>query len=315
MTNAHLAFQFFVQLAVILIFCRLVGLIAVRFGQPQVVAEMVAGVLLGPSLFGWVWPGAQHWLFPWDSSQHMRDTQSYLYPASQLGLALYMFTVGAEFHIDIVKKTMRSAIAVSIAGMIVPFLFGVGLAWFLFSHTAMFTPQTSLGEATLFLGASMCITAFPVLARIIQHKKLGGTTMGTVALGAGAVNDATAWCLLAIVLASFEHNWNQAWLNIGAAALYVAIVFFLVRPVLLKVKSLLVRQGSLTDTGLVVALILMLAGAWFTDLIGLHAVLGAFVMGAAMPRGDHRPRHLQSDSTSDHCPASAALPYLFRPSD
>lgn len=285
MTNAHLAFQFFVQLAVILVFCRLVGLIAARFGQPQVVAEMVAGVLLGPSLFGLVWPDAQHWLFPWDTSQHIRDTQSYLYPVSQLGLTLYMFTVGAEFHIDIVKRTMRSAVAVSVAGMVVPFLFGVGLAWFLFSHTTMFTAKTSLGEATLFLGASMCITAFPMLARIIQYKKLGGTTMGTVALGAGAVNDATAWCLLAIVLASFEHNWNQAWINIGAAMLYVAVVLFVVRPALLKANSSLVRQGSLTDAGLVIALILMLVGGWFTDLIGLHAVLGAFVMGAAMPRG------------------------------
>ncbi len=285
MTNAQLAFQFFVQLAVILAFCRLVGLIAARLGQPQVVAEMLAGVLLGPSLFGLIWPEAQHWLFPWDSSQHSRDTQSYLYPASQLGLTLYMFTVGAEFHIDIVKRTMRSAVAVSGAGMVVPFLFGAALAWFLFSRTTMFSTKTSLGEATLFLGASMCITAFPMLARIIQYKKLGGTTMGTVALGAGAVNDATAWCLLAIVLASFEHNWNQAWLNIGAAALYVAIVLFVVRPLFLRAKSSLVRQGSLTDLGLVIALILMLAGAWFTDLIGLHAVLGAFVMGAAMPRG------------------------------
>src|SRR3954452_23920647 len=119
MNNLQLALHFFLQLAVILLFCRLVGAVARRFGQPQVVAEMLAGVLLGPSLFGLIWPDAQHWLFPWDSSQHSRDTQSYLYPASELGLALYMFTVGAEFHIDVVKRTMRSAVAVSIAGMVV----------------------------------------------------------------------------------------------------------------------------------------------------------------------------------------------------
>src|SRR3954470_14784937 len=136
MNNAQLAFQFFIQLAVILVFCRVVGVIAARFGQPQVVAEMVAGVLLGPSLFGLLWPSAQNWLFPWDGSQQTRDTQSYLYPASQLGLALYMFTVGAEFHIDVVKRTLRSVVAVSVAGMIVPFLFGAGVAWFLFLHTA-----------------------------------------------------------------------------------------------------------------------------------------------------------------------------------
>src|SRR3954454_16279333 len=100
MTNAHLAFQFFIQVAVILVFCRLVGAIAARFGQPQVVAEMIAGVLLGPSLFGLLAPDAQAWLFPWDKTQHIRDTQSYLFPASQLGLALYMFVVGMESRVD-----------------------------------------------------------------------------------------------------------------------------------------------------------------------------------------------------------------------
>src|SRR5207247_8247685 len=102
MTNVHLVIQFVIQLAVILLFCRLVGAIALRLGQPQVVAEMLAGVLLGPSLFGLVWPEAQHWLFPWDSSQKMRDTQSYLFLASELGLALYMFVVGMECRVDIV---------------------------------------------------------------------------------------------------------------------------------------------------------------------------------------------------------------------
>ena len=118
--NLNLAVQFFLQIALILLFCRLVGAIAKRFGQPQVVAEMVAGVLLGPSLFGMIWPEAQSWLFPWDKAQNMRDTQSYLFPASQLGLALYMFVVGMEFRVDIVQKRLRSSIAVSIAGMVTP---------------------------------------------------------------------------------------------------------------------------------------------------------------------------------------------------
>src|SRR5258706_13984076 len=100
MNNLQLAVLFFLQIAVILLFCRMAGAVAVRFGQPQVVAEMLAGFLLGPSLFGLVWPEAQHWLFPWDRSQATRDTQSYLYPASQLGLALYMFVVGMEFRTD-----------------------------------------------------------------------------------------------------------------------------------------------------------------------------------------------------------------------
>jgi Kef-type K+ transport system membrane component KefB len=285
MNNVHLAVQFFIQLAVILLFCRLVGAIALRLGQPQVVAEMVAGVLLGPSLFGLLWPEAQHWLFPWDPTQKMRDTQSYLFPASQLGLALYMFVVGMEFRIDIVRRQLKRAIAVSVAGMVTPLLFGAALAWIFYQYTTLFPRKASLIEAMLFLGASMCITAFPVLARIIHHKKLSGTAMGTLALGAGAIDDASAWCLLAIVLASFDKNWNQALANIGGGLAYVAVTLLVVRPFLARAKTRFVKDGTLNDSGLVIGLVLMTLGAFFTDLIGLHAVFGAFVMGAAMPRG------------------------------
>lgn len=285
MNNVSLAVHFFLQIAVILLFCRLVGLIARRFGQPQVVAEMVAGVLLGPSLFGLLWPEAQTWLFPWDKTQKLRDTQSYLFPASQLGLALYMFVVGMEFRVDIVRKRLKSSIAVSAAGMIAPFVLGAGLAWVFFHHTELFPKATQLREAMLFLGASMCITAFPMLARIIHFKKLSGTTMGTVALGAGAIDDATAWCLLAVVLASFDQNWHYAWINIGGGIAYVAFALLAVRPLLRRAKSLMIFDDVLSDAGLVIGLALMATGAWFTDLIGLHAVFGAFVMGAAMPRG------------------------------
>ena len=285
MNNLHLAVQFFLQLAVILLFCRLVGAVAARFGQPQVVAEMIAGVLLGPSLFGLLAPEAQAWLFPWDKAQKLRDTQSYLFPASQLGLALYMFVVGMEFRVDIVAKRLKSSLAVSAAGMIAPFVLGAGLAWVFFHHTELFPKKTSLLEAMLFLGASMCITAFPMLARIIHFKKLSGTTMGTVALGAGALDDATAWCLLAVVLASFDDNWSHAWLNIGGGAGFAVVALFLVKPLLARLHGWLVKDGALSEAGLVIGLAMMALGAWFTDLIGLHAVFGAFVMGAAMPRG------------------------------
>lgn len=285
MSNLHLAIQFFLQLAVILLFCRLVGAVAKRFGQPQVVAEMIAGVFLGPSLFGWLWPDAQADLFPWDRSQQIRDTQSYLFPVSQLGLALYMFVVGMEFRVDIIREKLRSSIAVSVAGMVAPFVLGAALGWLFFHHTELFPKKTSLMEAMLFLGASMCITAFPMLARIIHFKKLNGTTMGTVAIGAGAIDDAMAWCLLAVVLASFDDNWSHALMNIGGGVGYVALTLGLVRPLLQRFQQRLFEDGSLSEAGLVVALALMSLGAWVTDAIGLHAVFGAFVMGAAMPRG------------------------------
>ena len=207
MNNLHLAVQFFLQLAVILLFCRIVGAIALRLGQPQVVAEMLAGVLLGPSLFGLLWPEAQHWLFPWDTAQQMRDTQSYLFPASQLGLALYMFIVGMEFRVDIVKRRLKSSIAVSLAGMVTPFVLGAGVAWILFRHTELFPTKTSLAEAMLFLGASMCITAFPMLARIIHFKKLTGTTMGTAASRAAFIRNRQ------LGRVSFGHPRRWAWIS------------------------------------------------------------------------------------------------------
>lgn len=285
MNNVQLAVQFFLQIAVILLFCRVVGMVAARLGQPQVVAEMIAGVLLGPSLFGLLWPEGQHWLFPWDKTQAGRDTQSYLFPASQLGLALYMFIVGMEFRVDVLRKHLKSSIAVSLAGMIAPFALGVGLAWFFYHHTNLFPARTSLSEAMLFLGASMCITAFPMLARIIHFKGLGGTKMGTVAIGAGAIDDATAWALLAVVLASFDNNWNHALVNIGGGLAYVAFTLTVVRWAFAKFHSSLIDGDKLSDGGMVVGLAFMSLGAWFTDLIGLHAVFGAFVMGCAMPRG------------------------------
>ena len=285
MDNLHLAIQFFLQLAVILLFCRAVGAIAAKLGQPQVVAEMIAGVLLGPSLFGLLWPEAQSALFSWDKTQTTRDTQSYLFPASQLGLALYMFVVGMEFRIDIIRQKLRSSIAVSAAGMLAPFLLGAGLGWVFFHHTELFPKRTSLLEAMLFLGASMCITAFPMLARIIHFKKLNGTTMGTVAIGAGALDDATAWCLLAVVLASFDNNWSHALWNMAGGAAYVCVALCLIRPRAKRLEHRFMENGALSEAGLVIGLALMALGAWITDKVGLHAVFGAFVMGAAMPRG------------------------------
>ena len=285
MTNIELTLQFFLQLAAILVTCRLVGLIGARFGQPQVVAEMVAGVLLGPSLLGWLAPEFQAWLFPWDRTQLTRDTQSYLFPVSQLGLALYMFVVGMEFRVDVIAGHFRSSMAVSFAGMLTPFLLGAGLAWVFFHYTQLFPARTSAVEAMLFLGASMCVTALPVLARLIHHRKLSGTTIGTVSLGAGAIGDAAAWCLLAIVLSTADSAWTQATRTIAGGAAYVAFVFLMVRPVLARLKYRVIKDGQLTEAGRAAGLTMMALGAWFTDVIGLHTVFGAFIMGAAIPRG------------------------------
>lgn len=277
--------MFFMQIAVILGVCRLVGIVAKRLGQPQVVAEMIAGVVLGPSLLGLFFPEIQRAIFPWDSAQATRDTQSYLFPASQLGLALYMFVVGLEFRMDIIRQHLFSSVAVSLAGMLAPFLLGGALAAVLYSQTELFSERTGLWEAVLFLGASMCITAFPMLARIIHFKGLAGTRMGTVAIGAGAIDDAAAWCLLALVLASFSGDVRQAGWSIGGGAVFVGVCLLVIKPLLHRLRRWFVDESqALTETGLVSALILMALGAMTTDWLHLHAVFGAFIAGAAIPR-------------------------------
>lgn len=278
MTGPQLAIQFFLQLAIVLAFCQVVGIVARRLGQPQVVAEMIAGVLLGPSLFGLFWPELSGKLFP-------AESMKVLFPIAQLGLAAYMFVVGMEFRVDIISRRLHNAMAVSIAGMVAPFVLGAGLGWYFFKHTSLFPAKTSLTEAMIFLGASMCITAFPMLARIIHFKKLAGTTMGTVALGAGAINDAAAWCMLAFVLASFDGNFSNAIVNIAGGAVYVAFTLTIIRVLLLRWSRKIEQRGDLSDSEFVICLTLLALGAWCTDKIGLHAVFGAFVMGAAMPRG------------------------------
>ncbi|MDX1930651.1 MAG: cation:proton antiporter [Pirellulaceae bacterium] len=286
MSNLDLAVHFFFQIAVILLACRVVGIVAAKLGQPQVVAEMITGVLLGPSLFGLFAPEWQQAIFPWDKSQQTRDSQSYLFPASQLGLALYMFIVGLEFRVDVIRKNFSSSIAVSMAGMITPFVLGAGLAYWMYYNTKLFPEGTSLFEAMMFLGASMCITAFPMLARIIHFKGLAGTLMGTVAIGAGAIDDAMAWCLLAFVLASFDNDMWRAIGSIGGGVGFVATAILVFKPALNFAQRWLVgADGKMTDAGVVIGLACMALASWFTDKIHLHAVFGAFVMGAMIPRG------------------------------
>jgi Kef-type K+ transport system membrane component KefB len=277
-SNPQLAVHFLFQLGAILVVCQAIGLLGRRAGQPQVVAEMLAGIVLGPSLLGLFWPDVFLKVFP-------PDTMRVLFPVAQLGLAAYMFVVGLEFRVDIVRRQMRSAVAVSIAGMVTPFVLGAALGWVLFKHTSLFPQRTTLLEAMLFLGASMCITAFPMLARIIHFKKLTGTTMGAVSLGAGAINDAAAWCLLAVVLARLDGDMTGAAFRIGGGLAYVCVTLLLVQPALARWARGIEVRGHLSDGEFVACLSLLAFGAWFTEYIGLHGVFGAFIMGVAMPRG------------------------------
>jgi Kef-type K+ transport system membrane component KefB len=278
MSNHQLSVQFFLQLAVILSTIRVVGLLARKVGQPQVVGEMIAGVLIGPSLLGWLLPDVQAQLFP-------AASKPIIYAVCQVGVVLYMFVVGTEFQVDLIRQRLRSAAAVSVSGIIAPFALGGLLALMILGDERLFTGGVSRWEAILFLGAAMSITAFPMLARIIYERGLTGTALGTLTLAAGAIDDATAWCLLAVVLASFSGNGMIALAAIGGGALYAAVVLVIGRPLLRRLETIAARHKQIPGPLLGFVLMLVTLAAWVTDYIGIYAVFGAFILGTAMPRG------------------------------
>ena len=278
MSASELAVTFFLQMAVILGACRLVGVLARRIGQPQVVGEMIVGVLLGPSLLGLLFPEIQARIFP-------RDSLRVLYVGAQLGVGLYMFLVGVEFKTELFRHRLRSALSVSLAGMIVPFALGAALVPWLLTMPGLFSAKATMWEAMLFLAAAMSITAFPMLARIIYERGLTGTALGTLALAAGCIDDAVAWCVLAIALASFGGGPVVAITAIGGGALYAVVVLTLGRRLLASLEASVQRAGAVTPTNLGIVLTLFMIAGWITDAIGMHTVFGGFLLGVAMPRG------------------------------
>jgi Kef-type K+ transport system membrane component KefB len=278
MSSFELSILFFLQLAVILAVIRLVGFAAQKIGQPQVVGEMIAGVVIGPSLFGYFMPELQAQIFP-------KSSTSIIYAVSQVGIVIYMFLIGAEFNVDLIRRRLRSAASVSIAGMVTPFVLGGVVAVFLRQGSTFFTTGVSPWEAALFLGAAMSITAFPMLARIIYERGLTGTSLGTLALAAGAIDDASAWCILAVVLASFGGDAMIAVKAVGGGILYALVVLLIGRPLLRRFGQIAERRDGLSGPMLSCILMLVMLGAWFTDYVRIYAVFGAFILGLAMPRG------------------------------
>jgi Kef-type K+ transport system membrane component KefB len=274
----ELSVRFFLQMTAILLACRVVGALFKALGQPQVVGEMTAGILMGPSLFGWLAPGAHGFLFP-DASKPI------LFAAAQLGVVLYMFVVGLEFNVELIRPRLRGVAIISLAGIAVPFTLGGLLALKFAGDPDFFSAGVTQREAVLYLGASMSITAFPMLARIILEQGLAGTRIGTLALAAGSLDDAAAWCILAVVLATYSATPSIAVLAIGGGLLFAAFTLLVLRPLLAKVVGRFVSQGGLGSEGFSGALMLVMLAAWFTDYIRLYAVFGAFLTGIAMPRG------------------------------
>jgi len=293
MSSFDLTLKLFLQLTIILAACRLVGILGRYIGQTQVVSEMIAGVLLGPSLFGLLAPVAQEWLFPQRAILEVgsatasitHPSMAILYAVSQVGLVLYMFLVGLEFNSELILGKLKSAGLVSGAGILVPFSLGCVAALSLSGTGELFRPGISPGMAALYLGASMSITAFPMLARIIFEKGIAGTRLGTLALAAGSLDDAIAWCLLAVVLASIKGSTSIAILAVGGGILFACFMIFVGKPLFRVFARATVRDDGVSRGTLLSVLLILMMAAWFTDVIGIYAVFGAFLTGVAMPRG------------------------------
>ena len=275
---AETAIQFFLQLAVILLVCRIAGLAAQRLGQPQVIGEMIAGVALGPSLLGRLSPELQDTLFP------PGPTNVVLYTTAQIGLVLYMFVIGLNFDVDHIRQRAGTAAAVSAAGTLAPLALGAAVAVPLLNYGGFFGADVTPGMAMLFLGASIAITAFPMLARIIFEKGLSGTTLGTLALACGATTDAISWCILAVVLAAHGGSPATAVIAIVGGLAYAVVLLTVGRRALRRLDRPS-EDDTLGAPVLSTVLIVLMACAWITDMIGIYAIFGAFILGVAMPSG------------------------------
>lgn len=266
------AAHIFLQLTVILAACRACGLVMRRIGQSPVIGEMIAGVLLGPSLLGAVAPDAAAWIFPVSGRPS-------LFAIAQIGLTLYMFTIGMEFRPDLLRVHWKKATSVSLAGIIAPFVLGGVIALWLVRQEGFFAADISPLLAVLFMGAAMATTAFPVLARMISEHGLTGTSSGTIGLTAGSIGDVAAWLLLAAVLGAMSGTPLLLVAALGGGVIYTLVCLKLVMPLWGWLGT---RFDEKTVLG-VMALFLMLGG-WFTDLIGLYSVFGAFILGLSIPR-------------------------------
>lgn len=263
------------QIIAILLVSRVVGWFFIKIGQPTVIGEILAGIILGPSLLGYFYPETFQFLFAPESLGN-------LYILSQVGLVLFMFVIGMELNLGMLRNKMGSTYVISHASIIIPYFLGMLFAYFVYEEFA--AGQTDFLSFALFIGISMSITAFPVLARIVQEKGLGKTHLGTVSIMAAAFNDVTAWCLLAAVIAIAKTgSFVSSLYTIGFSILYVVFMFFVIRPFLKKIGSIYSNSEVLNKNVIAFIFLVLTLSAFATQVIGIHALFGAFLAGVIMP--------------------------------
>jgi Kef-type K+ transport system membrane component KefB len=263
------------QILIILMVCRVVGLLFKKIGQPSVIGEIMAGIILGPFVLGRFFPQVSSFIFPEESFSNIQIL-------SQFGLILFMFTIGMDLDLSVVKKRFQDTILISHASTIVPFFLGMLLAYFIYDTYAR--ENVPFLSFALFIGISLSITAFPVLARILQERGLTKTHFGSISLASAANGDITAWCLLAAVMAYAQAgSMNSVIFTILFSLLYVAVMFFVIRP-LLRIIGDLYHNKEIVDKSLVTLMFfILLASSYATEVLGLHVLFGAFVAGMVMP--------------------------------
>ena len=261
-------------LAVVTVASRALGALFRHLRQPPVIGEVLAGIMLGPSLLGALAPGAQGFLFGGGVAQ-------YLGIVSQVGVILFMFLVGLELDTRTLRERSHTTIAISHASIVLPFLLGTTLALWLYPRLS--SEAVGFTNFSLFMGISLSVTAFPVLARILTDSGLTRSKLGIVALACAAVDDATAWCLLALVVGIVRASSSSAFVTFGATLVYVGVMLFLVRPLVHRFAQREEIVGRLRQGASAAMLIGLLISALATEAIGIHALFGAFLLGAIVP--------------------------------
>ena len=263
------------QIITIILVARFFGWVFKKIGQPSVIGEIIAGIVLGPSLLGMHFPEFSAALFPVESLGNLKFL-------SQIGLILFMFVIGMELDLKVLKNKANEAVVISHASIVIPFALGIGLAYFVYNR---FAPEgVKFLSFSLFMGIAMSITAFPVLARIVQERGIHKTRLGAIVITCAAADDITAWCILAVVIAIVKAGTFVSSLYIISLALiYVVAMLFIVKPFLKRIGDLYGSKDSIIKPVVAIFFLVLILSSYATEVIGIHALFGAFMAGAIMP--------------------------------
>jgi Kef-type K+ transport system membrane component KefB len=270
-------FTLVLQIAVILALCRAVGTLFRKMRQPRVVGEMFAGIILGPSVLGWIAPQASAFLFP-------QSSLGFLSALSQVGVVIFMFLVGLGINPKELKHQGHAAVLTSHVSITAPFVLAAVISIYLYPKLS--DDSVAFVSFALFMGAAMSITAFPVLARILTERDLLGSRLGTVAIACAAVDDVTGWCILAyiVLLIRASRIATPMWLTVGGLIAFALLMIYGVRRLLRRFEAAYRERAALSENMMALMLLLVLVSALCTEWLGLHLLFGAFLMGAIMPK-------------------------------